>query len=86
MYEHWCLDQEEEYEKNRIHAISIGSFTNPEMAREMLDIDSGENYKSSDEDFEKSIAMVENYNKNKSAKKKRQKKLIQEKLKDNKKT
>lgn len=51
-YEGWIHELELEFEKERAHAILIGSFTNPEQARSMIKKDKPD-IVSSDEDFEK---------------------------------
>lgn len=58
MYEHWCLDQQEAFELTRNQAILIGSFSNPAAAKDMLKADDPD-FTSSDEDFERSLKMVE---------------------------
>ena len=57
MYEHWLKDQEEEYEKLKSTAILVGSFTNPEAARAMINSDSPK-HQSSEEEMEESMRMV----------------------------
>lgn len=57
MFEHFCFDQEREYELAKSQAILIGSFHNPEAAQQMLKADDPK-YQSTDEDFEKSLQMV----------------------------
>lgn len=58
MYEHWCCDEEENYEILKSQSILIGSFANPDAAKAMLKADNPD-FASTDEDFEKSLAMVE---------------------------
>lgn len=58
MFEQWLQDQIEAQELQRMNAILVGSFTNPEAARNMLKSDSPD-FTSSDEDFQKSIEMIE---------------------------
>lgn len=58
MFEHWLRDQEEIQELERMNAILVGSFTNPEAARNMLKADSPD-FSSSDEDYAKSIEMIQ---------------------------
>jgi hypothetical protein len=61
MYEQWCRDEEEKHELSRLTAILTGSFTNPEAAKKMLGVRSGDTvvHESSDEDFEKAWEMVQ---------------------------
>lgn len=58
MYEHWCRDEEQQYEMLKSQAILIGSFANPEAAKAMIKTDSPD-FESSPEDFEQSMKMVE---------------------------
>lgn len=58
MFEQWLCDQHEVQELSRMNAILIGSFTNSAAARDMLKSDNPD-YTSTDEDFEKSLALVE---------------------------
>ena len=58
LYEHWANEQEYEYDLARSLAILVGSFTNPEAAQKMLK-DENPDFESSDEDFKKSMQMVE---------------------------
>jgi hypothetical protein len=58
MFEHWLKDQEETHELERMNAILVGSFTNPEAARTMLKADNPD-FSSTEEDFAKSLEMVE---------------------------
>lgn len=57
MYESWLLDNEEEIDKLRHHGILIGSFYNSEAAKQMMATEKP-TYATSDEEFEKSTAMV----------------------------
>lgn len=58
MYESWIQDLKDEHEFSRNYSILTGSFSNPEMAKSMLKKDEA-TFSSSDEDFEKSIKMIE---------------------------
>ena len=60
MYEHWICDIKEKNEFAKNYSILVGSFTNHEMAKAMLDEETGSNTlaSSSDEDFEESQRMV----------------------------
>ena len=57
MFEQWIQDQREHYELKKNIAILIGSFSNPEAAKKMLNVD-GSTVTTSDEDFESSWKMV----------------------------
>lgn len=74
MYEHWSRDEELQYEMLKSQAILIGSFSNPLAAKAMVNSDSSK-FESSDEDFEKSIQMVEEDKKKHLPKRKRQRKV-----------
>jgi len=67
-------EQEYDYEISRGLAILVGSFTNPEAAQKMIK-DENPDFASSDEDFKKSMQMVEEDTK-KPKKTKRKKKVI----------
>lgn len=58
LYQGWQEKQNNEYDLLKSIAILTGSFTNPQAAREMLDSE-GSQFSSSDEDFEKTIKMIE---------------------------
>ena len=75
MYECWVCDQEEEFEFARSQSILTGSFTNPEAAKKMLKQDSPD-FSSTDEDFEKSIKMIEDKIEDIPVGKKKKRKLI----------
>ena len=57
MFEQWLADQNDKYELAKNHAYLIGSFTNPQMVQDMLGTGPGK-YTSTEEEFEKSWAMV----------------------------
>lgn len=57
LYESWCRDLQEKNEFARDYSILIGSFTNSEMARQMIKRENPD-FESSPEDFEKSTQMV----------------------------
>jgi hypothetical protein len=57
MYEHWVLDQKEDYDKLRGLAILEGSFVNPDAAKKMIKSETPD-YESSDEEFLESMRMV----------------------------
>jgi hypothetical protein len=59
MYANWLEDQKEEYELLKQHGILIGSFTNPEAAKQML---SDDTYSSTDEEFEETWKKIKAYN------------------------
>lgn len=58
MFEQWIEDQREDYDIKKNIAILIGSFTNPEAAKKMLNL-GGVRVESSEEDFAGSIKMME---------------------------
>lgn len=58
LYQGWQEKQNNEYDLLKSIAILTGSFTNPQAAREMLESE-GSQFASSDEDFEKTIKMIE---------------------------
>ena len=58
LYESWIEDLEEKNEFAKNYTILQGSFTNPEMAREMIKKENPEHV-SSDEDFSESIRWME---------------------------
>jgi hypothetical protein len=55
LYQHWIGDQRDQAELAKNHAYLIGSFTNPEAVKTLMDSNTHE---SSDEDFEESQKMV----------------------------
>jgi len=59
MYANWLEDQKEEYELLKQHGILVGSFTNPEAAKQML---SDDKYSSTDEEFEETWKKIKAYN------------------------
>lgn len=58
MFEQWLADQNDKYELAKNQAYLIGSFINPQMVKDMLGTGPG-NYVTTDEEFEKSWAMVQ---------------------------
>jgi hypothetical protein len=58
MFEQWIQDQREHYDLKKNIAILIGSFSNPEAAKKMLNA-SDSTISTSDEDFEGSWKMVQ---------------------------
>jgi hypothetical protein len=56
MFNNWIKDQEDTQELAKNHAYLLGSFSNPEAVKKMLD--DGNKFESSDEDFNKSLEMV----------------------------
>lgn len=72
MYEHWCRDQEEAFEMARSQSILIGSFTNPTAAKDMLKADTPD-FASSDEDFERSLELIDEDKKQDGLKKRKRK-------------
>jgi len=59
MYANWLEDQKEDYELLKQHGILVGSFTNPEAAKQML---SDDKYSSTDEEFEETWKKIKAYN------------------------
>lgn len=57
MYQSWIQDQEDKFEFAKSHGILIGSFTNYEAAKKMLDSNNPKAY-STDEEFEQSTQKV----------------------------
>jgi hypothetical protein len=62
MYHQWLGDHRDEAELAKNHAYLLGSFTNPEAVKQMTE---GMTHESSDEDFEKSLQMVKDANRQK---------------------
>ncbi len=58
MFQGWLDDQEKEMELAKNHAYIVGSFINPEAVKQLMG-DSGNTHKSTDEDLERSMEMVE---------------------------
>jgi hypothetical protein len=56
MFQNWQVDQKEQIELAKNHAYLIGSFTNPDAVKELLD--SGNKFTSTEDDFEESSKMV----------------------------
>ncbi len=57
LYESWVQDLEDKHEFAKGYSILQGSFTNPQMARDMVRKQNPE-HMSSDKDFEESMRMV----------------------------
>ena len=74
MFEHWLADQNDKYELAKNHAYLIGSFTNPQMVQELLGTGPGK-YSSTDEEFEKSWAIVQEENKEEKIPRRKRKRL-----------
>jgi hypothetical protein len=55
LYQHWIGDQRDHAELAKNHAYLIGSFTNPEAVKQMMNENTHE---SSDEDFQESQQMI----------------------------
>jgi hypothetical protein len=59
MYQHWIQDYEEKNEFAKSYATFVGSFYNPEMARQIMDSEAPENVtESSEEEFDESTRWV----------------------------
>lgn len=56
LFQNWLADQKEDAELAKNHAYLIGSFSNPEAVKNMLD--TGNVHISSEEEFEESSRMV----------------------------
>jgi hypothetical protein len=56
MFNNWIEDQSDTIELAKNHAYLLGSFWNPEAVSKL--VDSGNTYKSTDEDLEKSMEIV----------------------------
>ena len=56
LFQHWLADQKEDAELAKNHAYLIGSFSNPEAVKNMLD--TGNVHTSSEEEFEESSKIV----------------------------
>lgn len=59
MYEQWMEDKNESHELNENYAVLTGSFSNPDAGKAYWK-QKNPKFKSSDEDFAKSMEMVEN--------------------------
>lgn len=57
LYEHWIGDQRDDAELAKNHAYLLGSFSNPEAVKQMMNDNIHE---SSDADYEESLKMVTN--------------------------
>jgi hypothetical protein len=55
LYHHWLGDQRDDAELAKNHAYLLGSFSNPEAVKEMMN---DNKHESSDEDMEESMKMV----------------------------
>ena len=55
-FENWIMDQKEKIEIAKNHAFLLGSFWNPEAAKNLMDDEN--NIKLSDEEFEASLDIV----------------------------
>lgn len=58
MFNNWIADQNDEIELAKNHAYLLGSFWNPEAVQKLRGSD-GSVYTSTDEEFDKSTAIVE---------------------------
>lgn len=61
MFNHWIEDQKDKVELAKNHAYLIGSFTNPDAVKHLLD--DGNKHSSTDEEFDESTRMVMEANK-----------------------
>lgn len=78
LYQGWIQRKSDEFDLLKSIGILIGSFTNPQAAKEMLRSENAE-FKSSDEDFEKTIKMIEDdIEREKTEKHRRRRKLAKE--------
>jgi len=77
MFYNWIEDQLEESERTHKEICLLGSFWNPEAAKELLGIGNSQKVSVSDEDFEKAVEYVSNTRKETpKSKRKRKKKLV----------
>lgn len=67
----WIQDQEEEVEKMKDFGCFVGSFTNSEMARKIMDKNSGSAVSISDDDMDKALEYVKSDTSYKNIKKKK---------------
>jgi hypothetical protein len=72
MYEHWLADQKDDAELAKNHAYLVGSFFNPEAVKKLLG-EGVNTHVSTDEDFEKSTALVKKATVNNSPRKRKKK-------------
>ena len=59
LYQQWLGDHRDDAELAKNHAYLLGSFSNPEAVKKMMD---GNDHESSDEEFEESSKMVKDFN------------------------
>jgi hypothetical protein len=60
MYHHWIQDQKDNIELAKNHAYLIGSFSNPEAVKKIIDNESNKNiHSSTDEEFENTIKIID---------------------------
>lgn len=81
LYQSWIQDQEEEFNKYKDFSLFVGSFSNPEMAQTIARRDNPE-YQVSDEDFNKSVKVLEEVDnlisvKNKAESRRRRRRVVQ---------
>ena len=60
MYENWMADQNDNAELAKNHAYLLGSFINPEMAKNILE--PKHTHESTEEEFEESLKMIDEIN------------------------
>lgn len=72
MYQNWLEDQDEKNELAKNHAYLIASFWNPEAVKSVIDgSDNGSVAKSTDEEFEESFKIVQDFGKEEVSNKRR---------------
>lgn len=57
LFQHWAEDQKDNIELAKNHAYLLGSFWNPDAVSKLMD--DGNTYKSTEEDLEASMKLVE---------------------------
>lgn len=58
LYQQWLGDHRDDAELAKNHAYLLGSFSNPEAVKKIMD---GNDYESSEEDFDESSRMVKEF-------------------------
>jgi hypothetical protein len=79
MYHNWLADYADDAELAKNHAYLLGSFWNPEAVKKLMG--SGTTHSTTDEEFEKSTAIVERarkFNSNKEEKPRKRKRKLKE--------
>lgn len=74
MFYNWLEDQRDDVELVKNHAYLLGSFWNPEAVKKLTG-ESGQQYSSTDEEFEQSLELVKQGNQQEKGKKRRRRKI-----------